>query len=102
MIRVDAGSEEAAWELVETYGPHIKAVVRQRMNKNLRKLFDSDDFVQAVWASFIRIRPKLHDLDDSKRFIGLLARMATHSVIDEIRRGNKTPGPPTSTFSQTG
>jgi RNA polymerase sigma factor (sigma-70 family) len=70
------------------------------MNRRMRKLFDSDDFVQAVWASFIRIRPKLSNLDDSAHFIRLLARMACHSVIDEVRRGQKTPGPPPPHFPQ--
>ena len=59
MARMRAGSQEAAWRLVEVYESHIRAVVRRRLTPAMRSLFDSDDFVQTVWASLIRITPRL-------------------------------------------
>ncbi len=100
LAEVEAGSQDAAWELIEKYGPHVKAVVRSRMNRRMRRDFDSDDFVQAVWASFIHIRPRLNNLDDSRQFIRLLAKIAQNKVVDEVRRGQRTPGPPPPHFPQ--
>ena len=51
---IRSGSEEAAWQLIEQYGPHIRRIVRRRLDRRLRSQFDSVDFVQAVWASFFR------------------------------------------------
>ena len=50
--QICSGSEEAAWNFIETYGPHIQRVVRRRLHQSLRSKFDSVDFVQMVWASF--------------------------------------------------
>src|SRR4051812_9555119 len=47
-----AGSPEAARELYDTYVAHVLRCVRNRMWHRLRSKFDSQDFVQQVWASF--------------------------------------------------
>ena len=39
LAEVEAGSQDAAWELIEKYGPHVKAVVRSRMNRRMRRDF---------------------------------------------------------------
>lgn len=46
--RVREGSEDAAWQLVERYGGHIRRTVRRALDPRLRSKFDSLDFVQSV------------------------------------------------------
>lgn len=89
---LQAGSNEAAWELVCIYGPHVQAVVSRRLNPSLRRSFDTEDFVQAAWASLFRIMPRLKELDEPKRFIGLLATIACRRLTNEVRR--RTPVDP--------
>ncbi|MCA9151905.1 MAG: hypothetical protein KDA92_21530, partial [Planctomycetales bacterium] len=48
--QVRQGSDEAAWDLVETYGPHVLRTIRRTLSREIRGKFDSDDFAQAVWA----------------------------------------------------
>src|SRR5262249_44175004 len=52
MQRLAGGSQEAARELYDRYGPHIRRVVRRRLIPALRPKFDSIDFEQDVWKSF--------------------------------------------------
>ncbi len=84
--RVCAGSEEAAWELIETYGPHIQRVVRRKLNQKMRSKFDSLDFVQMVWASFFTEREKLASFTEPTDLIKYLATMAQNKLLQESRR----------------
>jgi len=85
-----AGSADAAWELVELYGPHIRAVVRRMLDRRMRAVCDSEDFTQAVWASLIRVQDRLTEIDEPRRFVGLLAALARNKVVDEVRRRKGT------------
>ncbi len=89
---LQAGSNEAAWELVRYYGPHMQAIVSRRLNPSLRRTFDTEDFVQAAWASLFRVMPRLKELDDPKQFMGLLATIACRRLTNEVRR--RTPMDP--------
>lgn len=84
------GSREAAWTIVQTFGPQIRAVVRRQMSQHLRKLYDSEDFVQLVWASFFLMQPRLSSMDRPEELIALLSTMAKNKVIDEARKRTKT------------
>lgn len=86
MRRVREGSNDAARELLETYGPHVVRVVRRRMSRELRSRFDSLDFAQAVWASFYAQRSRLEDVDDPETLLAQLAQMARNKVVTEYRR----------------
>jgi RNA polymerase sigma factor (sigma-70 family) len=90
MSQMRSGSTEAAWELVELYGPHIRAVVRRMLDERMRTMFDSEDFAQAVWASVIRMQDRLRDIDEPRRFVGFLAALARNKVVDEVRRRKQT------------
>ena len=52
MQRVHQGDEDAAWELLDEYGPHVINVVRRVLTSRMRSKADSTDFAQSVWASF--------------------------------------------------
>ncbi len=86
MGQLRLGSQDAGWELVATYGPHIQTVVRRGLDKRLRSKFDSLDFVQAVWASFFRSPGRLDGIETPEQLIGLLAAFARNKMVDEFRR----------------
>ena len=86
MRELRAGSQEAARKIFEEYGEFIYRAVRRRLNRELRSKFDSQDFVQSVWASFFANIEQVRTFDDPEDFIRYLARMAANKVIDESRR----------------
>jgi RNA polymerase sigma-70 factor (ECF subfamily) len=86
MEEVRSGSQDAAWELVDLYGPHVQRFVRRALHRQLRSKFDSIDFVQIVWASVFREPEKLRNIQQSEELIALLAGIARHKVLNEVRR----------------
>jgi RNA polymerase sigma factor (sigma-70 family) len=84
--RVREGSEDAAWELIGVYGPHIFRAVRRKLNSRMRPKFDSADFVQAVWASFFTSRSQIVCFNQPEELIAFLSTMAHNKVISELRR----------------
>ncbi len=87
---VQDGSQAAACELIQRYGPHIVRVVRRRLSKQIRAKFDSFDFVQAVWASFFADPNQLVRFNHPEDLVGHLAALAHNKVVDEIRRRMRT------------
>ena len=90
LARVREGDQGAAWTVVELYGPHILRAVRRKLNSELRSKFDSQDFVQAVWASFFADKTKVDDIDSPAQLIGLLGAIAKHKIIDQLRKRMRT------------
>ncbi len=86
VAEVGEGSQDAAWRLIELYGPHIRRVVRRILDRRLRSQFDSIDFVQAVWASFFKDPLRMRAFSSPDEIIGFLAALARNKVIDESRR----------------
>lgn len=86
MRRVQEGSEEAAWELVEGYGEAVRRAVRRALNVRLRSKFDSLDFVQLVWCSFFRRTERAVRFTRPDELVAFLVKMATNKVRLEIRR----------------
>jgi RNA polymerase sigma-70 factor (ECF subfamily) len=87
---VRAGSAEAVWKLIADYGPHIQRVVRRRLDRRMRSKFDSQDFVQMVWASVFRNPHEICSLNQPEDFIRFLAALARRKVIVEHRRRFQT------------
>jgi RNA polymerase sigma factor (sigma-70 family) len=86
MQRIREGSQEAARELLEDYGPHVFRVVRRRLHRRLRSKFDSSDFVQAVWASFFALQPREFRFDSPEELVGFLVNLARNKVVDTVRQ----------------
>lgn len=86
MDQVLAGSEDAAKRLVRTYGPAVLRAVRRKLNGRLRSKFDSDDFVQDVWASFFASPPRNHVFTSPHDLAAYLIRVARNKVIDVVRQ----------------
>lgn len=79
--------EAAVEELVERYGNHILRVVRKHLNQRMRIRFDSDDFMQAVWATLFVKPTAFQHIEDEGQLIAFLTQIAFHKVID-ARRAN--------------
>jgi RNA polymerase sigma-70 factor (ECF subfamily) len=87
MRRVRAGDPEAALELVRGYEWAIRLQVRVRLTEpDLRRLLDSMDVVQQVWASFFpRAAAAQFELDDPKKLLNLLITLAHHKLVDQAK-----------------
>jgi RNA polymerase sigma-70 factor (ECF subfamily) len=83
---IRAGSEDAAWRIIELYGPHIHRVVHRLLDRRLRSQYDSVDFVQAVWASFFREPNRIRSFESPSDLTRYLAATTRNKVIDEARR----------------
>jgi RNA polymerase sigma factor (sigma-70 family) len=83
---VRAGSPEAVWKLIAEYGPHIQRVVRRKLDRRMRSKFDSQDFVQMVWASVFRNPHEICALEGPSDLIRYLAALGRRKVIIEYRR----------------
>lgn len=90
LSRVRRGSHAAVEELIEQYRPYVVRVVRRRLNKRLRTLFDSSDFVQTVWKSFFADRGNLGSFQTPDSLVRYLAVMARNKVVEEFRRRFQT------------
>lgn len=76
--RVRRGDSDAARELVERFGPHIRRVARFELrDARLRRLLDSEDVWQSVAAAFfVRAAAGEFDLESPRDLLNLLSTMA--------------------------
>src|SRR5258708_1807407 len=85
MQRVHQGDEDAAWELLDEYGPHVINVVRRVLTNRMRTKADSTDFAQSVWASFFANRSTADRFDRPESLMAYLAQIARNKVGEEFR-----------------
>jgi RNA polymerase sigma-70 factor (ECF subfamily) len=85
--RVRAGDETAAAELVRTYEPAIRRAARVRLvDSRLRRVFDSMDISQSVFASFfVRAAMGQYELDKPENLLKLLVNMSQKKLADHAR-----------------
>ena len=97
LAQVRRGEEAAAAELVRLYEPEVRRFVRYRLNTpRLRRLLDSVDVCQSVFANFfVRIADGQFDLQSPRQLQRLLRTMAGNKLLDHVRRqeANKRGGP---------
>jgi len=86
MDRAGAGCPDARRDLYERYGDAVLRVVRRRLHRRMRTVFDSADFTQSVWASFFLIPAHGRTFAGPDELIGFLETVASHKVIEEFRR----------------
>lgn len=85
IARARAG-DQAAWEeLFHTCYPKVIRVVRRKLNRPMRSLYDSTDFVSDVMKSLAANIDRL-DFPSLGSLIAFLAQTAEQKVIDEYRR----------------
>jgi RNA polymerase sigma factor (sigma-70 family) len=85
--RVRRGDEDAAAELVRRYEPEVRRFVHYRLNSpRLRRLIDSVDVCQSVFANFFhRVVEGGFHLQDSQQLRQLLLAMAGNKLLDHVR-----------------
>jgi RNA polymerase sigma factor (sigma-70 family) len=84
--RLRQGCDDAAWQLICEYGPHIVAVVRRRLHRNIRARVDSQDLVQAVWKSFFFDMAGIEDIRSPDQLMAVLVTMTQNKIVDVHRR----------------
>jgi RNA polymerase sigma factor (sigma-70 family) len=86
MERIRSGSQDAVRELLQKYGMHIVRVIRRRLHKTMRSMYDSRDFTQAVWASFFTNSIQQHSFRNPDELIAFLVAIASNKVVDAVRK----------------
>src|SRR5215468_8396254 len=81
-----AGDPVSAEELCRRYAPFIQAAVRRRLHPRLRTRFDSLDFVQDVWASFLGVPSSRHVFDSPEALLAFFNRVAYNKVVEVFRQ----------------
>src|SRR5262249_15126713 len=89
MERLRDGCPQAARELFDRYGGHVRRVVRRKLSERLRSQYDSTDFAQAVWASFFTTRGH-YDFTTPDALVAFLAGTALHKGAEAYRTGALT------------
>jgi len=87
--RARHGCPDAARELYQNYSRYLRIVIRRRMHRRLRPLYDSMDFVQCVWASFLQ-RTEETPVETPEAFVAFLTRLATNKLIEVQRQRLQT------------
>jgi RNA polymerase sigma factor (sigma-70 family) len=90
IARARAGSEAAARELHRLCGTHIVRAVRRKLVARMRTKFDSEDFAQAVWASFFAMPAERVAFEQPADLLAFLGKIAQNKVADEIRHRVQT------------
>ncbi len=85
--RVRAGDADAAQEIVRLYEPAIRREARVRLvDSRLRRLFDSMDVCQSVFASFfVRTAMGQYEIEKPAQLLRLLTSMSRKKLIDHAR-----------------
>jgi RNA polymerase sigma factor (sigma-70 family) len=86
MDEVADGSDQAVWELVQTYTPYIIRSVRMSLSAKLRPRLDSHDVAQALWMSLLLGDVDLSRMKTPEALIAFLARAAKNKVVSQARR----------------
>ncbi len=88
--KAEAGDPEAIHNL-QRFEEDIRLMVRIRLPRILRTQFDSMDFVQEVWHSFIKVFHEDPGRFSNSQFLRrFLAGMARNKVLEEHRRRTQT------------
>jgi RNA polymerase sigma-70 factor (ECF subfamily) len=88
IAQVRAGNEAAAAQLVRLYEPAIRRAARIRLaNTRLRRLLDSMDISQSVFASFfVRAALGQYELNEPQQVLRLLVSMSRKKLADHARQ----------------
>jgi DNA-directed RNA polymerase specialized sigma24 family protein len=84
--QVAAGSEDAVWELVQTYTPYIRRSIRLSLAPKLRSRLDSQDIAQALWLSLLIGDADFSRMKSPNALIAFLARAAKNRVASQTKR----------------
>ena len=86
LLQAQSGDVAALDRIAALYGPHLLRVVRRNLPRRLRTAFDSQDFVQAAWATFIRTEVDLNRFSTARELFAYLSGVASHKVTEQVRK----------------
>jgi RNA polymerase sigma factor (sigma-70 family) len=86
MEKVLDGSETAAHELFDKFGPLLIDFIRRRLIKRVRSQFDSMDVAQDVWTSFFKEAPLRRTFTNQDHLLAFLTTLARNKVVDVMRK----------------
>jgi RNA polymerase sigma-70 factor (ECF subfamily) len=86
--RVRGGEPDAVAELFRRYEPEVRRAVHMRLtDPGLRRILDSVDVCQSVFAAFyVHLAGGALELNEPADLVRLLVRMARNRVVDHYRR----------------
>ena len=89
IVRVRAGDDQAAAEVIDRFGPYVRRVIRVKLND--AGLGSSSDIYQSVLANFfVRAALGAFHLDTPDDLKRLLAEMTRNKVRERIRKQRPT------------
>jgi len=85
MARLQAGDQQAAWEIFERFVDRLIALAESRLGKKLRRKIDPEDVVQSVFKSFFARQAKgQYHATSWDELWGLLAAITIHKCGHKI------------------
>jgi RNA polymerase sigma factor (sigma-70 family) len=90
MEQVRAGCPGAAQQVFDRYGKKIAMVVRRRLPRQMRNLYDTQDFTQDVWASFFDTPVHHYTFASPEELVAFLSRLAGNKVVESLRQRLRT------------
>ncbi len=87
LTQLAAGDPDAVEQVIRTYEPYLRMVVRRQLPQNLRAKFDSIDIVQSVWADVVDgLQDARWQFEDAAHLRAFLVRAARNRLIDRGRK----------------
>jgi RNA polymerase sigma-70 factor (ECF subfamily) len=86
LARVRAGDKAAIGALYEKYSDAVRRVVRRALRVQLRRRYDSVDFVQSVWAAFVQLPHADYSFNTPEDLVAFLSRIAYNKVAGTTRQ----------------
>lgn len=92
LVRVRAGDESAASELVERYERAVLRAVRSRLGQQMRRAMDSMDVVQSVHQSLLLgLRSQRFEMSSPRELIALAVVMVQRKIARYWRKLKRMP-----------
>jgi RNA polymerase sigma-70 factor (ECF subfamily) len=87
LVRLNRGDATAARQVVETYEPYLRLVVRRSLSRQLRAKFDSVDVVQSVWLHVLHGLQKAEwKFADKGQLVAFLVTVTRRRLASRARR----------------
>jgi RNA polymerase sigma factor (sigma-70 family) len=86
LTRVRNGDHEAIATLYKLYSEPVRWVVRRMLRTQLRRRYDSFDFVQSVWTSFVQLPHTDYSFNTPEELVAFLSRIAYNKVAGTTRQ----------------
>jgi RNA polymerase sigma factor (sigma-70 family) len=84
--RARTGDNEAIGQLFTLYSDHVRRIVRRMLHERMRRQYDSLDFVQSVWLSFLDLSRHAGTFKTAEELVAFLSKIAYNKVIETTRK----------------